>query len=257
MIRELNLTNRQSLLGRFDAYLFMVRNVQNERKHWDVQVELHKDEIDAMGLDQKWECWVEVYKSSRVERFRLGDGRIGNPYKDRFATTFDSEVYPLLRIKLVAVEDPTHKILASRVRINPTTVDDHGKKEHLLPLRFEDLGQVPWYVREPEGTRPRLVVNSNLHRPNETVEVMVKDRMFLALVLPQALRQILRERLFCDVIDKDDIWLKFTNAKLVAIDDLDDDSSSEDRHKVIEEAIKRFCEINAMISIGNEEEVGE
>ena len=81
--------------------------------------------------------------------------------------------------------------------------------------------------------------------------------MFLALVLPQALRQILRERLFCDVIDKDDIWLKFTNAKLVALDDLDDDSSSEDRHKVIDAAVERFCEINAMISIGNEEEVGE
>ena len=257
MIRELNLTNRQSLLGRFDAYLFMVRNVQNERKHWDVQVALHKDKIDAMGLDQKWECWVEVYKSSRVECFRLGDGRIGDPYKDRFATTFDSEVYPLLRIKLVAVDDPSHKILASKVRINPTTIDDHGKKEHLLPLRFEECKQIPWYVKDPGGTRPILVVNSNLHRPDETVQVLVKDRMFNALVLPQALRQILRERLFCDVIDKDDIWLKFTHANLATLDDLDDDSSAEARHTVLEKAVEKFCEINAMISVGNEEEAGE
>ena len=257
MIRELNLTNRKSLLGWFDAYLFMVKNAGNARKHWDVQVSLRKDEIDALELDQKWECWIEVYKSSRVERFRLGDGRIGDVYKDRFTTTFDSEVYPLLRIKLVAVDDPSHKILASKAQINPITVDDHGRKEHLLPLRFEDIGQVPWFVRDPGGTRPRLVVNSNLHRPNETAEVMVKDRMFISLVLPQALRQILRERLFADTLDKDDLWLRFTNDKLVKLDDVDDDASGDDRIKVIDAAVKRFCEINSMIAIGDEVEVDE
>lgn len=257
MIRELNLTNRKSLLGRFDACLFMVKNAGNARKHWDVQVTLHKDEIDALELDQKWECWVEVYKSARVERFRLGDGRIGDVYKDRFATTFDSEVYPLLRIKLVAVDDPSHKILASKTQINPTTIDDCGRKEHLLPLRFEDIGQIPWFVRDAGGTRPRLVVNSNLHRQNETVEVMVKDKLFTSLVLPQALRQILRERLFANPIDKDDLWLRFTHASLVKLDDLDDDTSDDDRIKVIDAAVKRFCEINSMIAIGDEVEVDE
>ena len=257
MKRNLNLTNRQSLLGCYEAYLFMVSDRVGTRMHWDVQVELIEPAIAELNLNQEWECWVEVYTSLRVERFRLGDGRIGNKFKDRFETNFDSEAYPLLRIKIVAVDDPLHQILASKVEIRPTTIDSRGRKEHLLPLRYEDIGQIPWYVREPAGNRPRLIVNSNLHRPNETVEVLVKDKLFTTLVLPAALRQILHARIFTDVIDKDDLWLKFVHRHLVLLDDLDDDTSTADREVIIDTAVEKFCEINSMITVDGDEEVSE
>ena len=72
-------------------------------------------------------------------------------------------------------------------------------------LRDEKLIEADVYA----GTRPVLVVNANLHRPNETVEALVRDRFFCALVLPEAYRQILRARLFgSGMIDKEDIWLR-------------------------------------------------
>ena len=194
MIRELNFTNRGTMLDRFDAWLYMVGESGSSRKLWDVRVKLRPEGIaelqSELGFGDEWECWVEVYKSSRVERFKLGEGKLADRMDDRFATGFDSEVYPLLRIKLVATNDPMHKILASKDRINPVTIDAGGRREHLLPLRYEEIGQVPWYVREPGGNRPRLVVNANLHRPGETAEDLVKDKLFKALVLPEAYRQI-------------------------------------------------------------------
>lgn len=250
MIRELNLTNRASMLNRFDAWLFMVKDAGLERARWDVRVKLRMDAIAELNLTEEWECWVDVYKSSTVESFKLGDGKLKNVNDDRFATHFDADVYPLLRIKLVAKNDPLHKILASKDRINPQTIDATGKKEHLLPVRYEDLGQIPWKVRDPAGTRPVLVVNSNLHRPNETVEALVRDRFFCALVLPEAYRQILRARLFgSGMIDKDDIWLKFT-AQLVSLNDLTDESTDAEKDVVIDLAVKTFCERHQMIAAG-------
>lgn len=260
MIRELNFTNRGTMLDRFDAWLYMVGESGSSRKLWDVRVKLRPEGIaelqSELGFGDEWECWVEVYKSSRVERFKLGEGKLADRMDDRFATGFDSEVYPLLRIKLVATNDPMHKILASKDRINPVTIDAGGRREHLLPLRYEEIGQVPWYVREPGGNRPRLVVNANLHRPGETAEDLVKDKLFKALVLPEAYRQILRARLLGEVIDKDDLWLKFT-AKLVVLDDISEESSQIDRQVVIEKAVQAFCEKNSMVETGDEAEDAE
>ena len=84
-----------------------------------------------------------------------------------------------------------------------------------------------------------------------------RDRFFCALVLPEAYRQILRARLFgSGMIDKDDIWLKFT-AQLVSLNDLTDESTDAEKDVVIDLAVKTFCERHQMISLSRDAEGGD
>ena len=254
MIQQMNYTGRKPLDGCFAAYLL---EGAGERPVWDVYIALDAEAIAALKLAGEYECRVEVYRNSRQEAFTLGQGKLGEAFKDRFTTSFSTDVFPLLRIKLIAKGDPNHRILASKDRFSPPSIDQQGRRQSLLPIRYENLGVVPRKLRDVAEARPVLVVNSNLHRAVGTAEDLVKrDRLFTALVLPEAYRQILSVRLLRSEIDKEDNWLKFTG-KLIDLKDLTDETSEYDRRQYLDEAVKAFCELHDILAIDNETEVAE
>ena len=256
MIREINFTGRHSLDG---CYKVIARKGPQSDPRWTLDVELLPEEIDKFGLPEDSVCEVDVYLGSRQERFMMGEGEQKNRYHDSFKTKMSNDVYFKVRLKVVSASDPDHKILAAKRQIVPETVDMNGTREPLLPVRYDGkrLGSLPWSLfldDELNQARPVLYVHPDLHHSDDGVEQIVKrEPLFAALVLPEAMRQILTLKLIVqkeEELDKTDPWVRFIAPvaeyeKLVGMD-------VESRKKVIDEAVQSFCHSKDFLNLDQE-----
>ena len=256
MIRDINFTGRHSL---DNCYRIVARKGPAYEPFWSVDVDLVAEELQKFDLPDSFVCWVEIYYGSRQQRFRMGDGDKKNKWTDSFKTSMSNEIYFKMRLKIVASDDPEQKILASKRTIIPETVDMNGNREPLLPVKYDDtLGSIPWTLKldkEENVARPVLYVNCDLHRNNDdTAEDIVKrEPLFAALVLPEAMRQILTAKLCNDEneeVDPDDPWIKFISSTAKA--DVINSKDKDGRLEIIEAAVESFCANHHLLDIERE-----
>lgn len=256
MIREINFTGRHSLDG---CYKVVARKGPQGDPYWTLDVELLPEALARFSLPDDFICEVDVYLGSRQERFLMGQGDLRQHYHDVFKTRMSNDVYFKVRLKVVSQSDPDHKILAAKRQIVPETVDMNGSREPLLPVCYdgERLGSLPWSLfldDEVSQARPILYVHPDLHRTDDTVEQIVKkEPLFAALVLPEAMRQILTLKLITksdEELDGSDPWIKFIAPiadyeKLIGMD-------VEQRKKVVDAAVQSFCRTKDILDIDPE-----
>lgn len=146
---------------------------------------LEKLDVSEMDIpaDALLICNARAGKSSR--RFDLGN-----------ITTFNRKPQPLdgldesssLKFR-VLIRNPQNPILiASAENIRPITADDQ-QGESLIPMTGAELGQLLWKL-EIEDTGPSLLFNNKIFPNAAGAENFLP---FVALVLPEALRQVLLE----------------------------------------------------------------
>lgn len=205
MIRRLNYT------GRIKIFRNDVRLATSEADgvlSFDAELRLNDYDLPAEAL-----VFVEAYRQTTWMRFPFGNvANLQPPAPDqRRLSEFDSADGILFRVKVTQAHDE-HILLAAADRIPLAKPDQDADKESLLEVVPEELGDELWQV-DLDG-EPRLLVNKSA-----TVDwrQMALSPVFVALVYPAALRQVLTSILATEHRDTDDEtewrskWLRFAS----------------------------------------------
>lgn len=181
------------------------------------------------------------YRTSYM-RFDCGPFAAPNLPDDRRLTGIDSDGVVRFRLKLVDNRDGAHRIAAATDDITVSAIaGDGATRISILPVNFEDLGDVPWRVQfEPNG--PVLELNN---RVEEIARLARHDDAFFALVYPAAVREILAHILVIEDYEPAEdteewwsLWIQWargmTDAPLPG-------HETEERRGWIDEVVAGFC----------------
>jgi len=232
--------------------LNFTRRKRIERKH--ALITVHEDHngpfFDAMldlssyGLPDEARVFVEAFRQTTYMRFDFG--RIGDlraPSK-RFLTEFDTAEGIQFRVKVVATE-PRGLLLAQADGIRPRQAkEEKDERVPLISVVPEELGHEIWRL-EFDEREPMLKVNTLVGNYRD----IVRDPVFVALVLPAVLRDILWRILIYhdhrDVSDMEDWrsrWLTFASLLPGVGPPPEDETSDQDAlEEWIERAVASFC----------------
>lgn len=193
MIRRLNYTGR--------------RRIRRE----DAKVSLHEGStfslalnLDRYRLPEKSRIFIEAYRpaTSSYKRFDWGTIQEPKPAPYRGLSEFGGSNGFLFRVKVVDSSErqpEPARLLAAAERLRPVFVE-HSPRQAFSLLDIvptDDLAEI-WRIDFSENEEPVLLVNSNIV---ESPNALVRSDAFVALVLPQVLRQILSRILLIDQFD--------------------------------------------------------
>lgn len=201
MIRRLNYT------GRIKVHRTDVRLATREvggALSFDADLRLIDYELPAEAL-----VFVEAYRQTTWMRFSFGTVAAMQPPVDLWLNEFDSPDGILFRVKVTQAKDE-HVLLAVADRIPLAQPDQNADQESLLEAVPWELGDELWRL-DLDG-EPRLLVNVSA---TADWRQLAKSPVFVALVYPAVLRQILMNILAQEHRDTDDDsdwrskWLRF------------------------------------------------
>ncbi len=202
MIRRLNYTGRIKV-HRADLRLG-TREIGGALS-FDADLRLIDYELPAEAL-----VFVEAYRQTTWMRFAFGTVAAMRPPVDCWLHEFDSPDGILFRVKVTQARDE-HVLLAVADRIPLAQPDQDADQESLLEAVPAELGDELW--RLDWGVEPRLLVNISAAADWRQ---LAKSPVFLGLVYPQVLREILgcvlNEHGHRDIDDDSDWrskWLRF------------------------------------------------
>ena len=201
MIRRLNYTGRIKI---FRSDLRLATREVGGALSFDADLRLIDYELPAEAL-----VFVEAYRQTTWMRFSFGTVAAMQPPVDRWLHEFDSPDGILFRVKVTQAKDE-HVLLAVADRIPLAQPDQNADRESLLEVEPVELGDELWRL-DLDG-EPRLQVNSTAAADWRQ---LAKSPVFVALVYPAVLRQILVNILQQKHRDTDDDsdwrskWLRF------------------------------------------------
>ena len=191
---------------------------------------------------------VEANRSNVVQRWDYGTygNRIEPTLHERRLTEVESSSF----FRVFVVEPESGKLLGLADKIRPIQPADS-----LVPLLEDDgtkLGREIWRVEFEGDEGPVLLVNNNV--PN-IGDITRSDKAFRSLVMPQVLRQVLRQIVFVNEDKPDDDeggwsadWFNFVDGLGVTRPDLNwgeiesDPAQVEQAQEWIDEAVMAFAE---------------
>lgn len=201
MIRRLNYTGRIKI---FRSDLRLATREVGGALSFDADLRLIDYELPAEAL-----VFVEAYRQTTWMRFSFGTVATMQAPVDRWLHEFDSPDGILFRVKVTQAKDE-HVLLAVADRIPLAQPDQNADRESLLEVEPVELGDELWRL-DLDG-EPRLQVNSTAAADWRQ---LAKSPVFVALVYPAVLRQILVNILQQKHRDTDDDsdwrskWLRF------------------------------------------------
>jgi hypothetical protein len=192
---------------------------------------------------------VEARLQTRWMRFGYGTVGLITPASDRGLTEFDSADGIMFSVKVTAVSDDAGKLLAEADAI---PIRFPGESEELrnplLPVKSDDIGQEV-YRLDFSNDPPILLVN----RSAGDKDSIARSPLFMSIVYPAALREILTRILYIeDMDDSDDDsetwqarWLRFAGA-LPSVGPIPAKDEG-DRDQWIDDAVAAFAKQQAML----------
>lgn len=245
MIRKFNYTGRQRIPRR--NVEFTLRATEGGPLEFDAALRL-----DDLNLPERAAVYVEAYHTASCMRFHFGQiGRIQLP-DDRRLVDIPSREVVHFRLKVVDETSARGRILAEASGITATA---SGRKS-LLPVDFrDDLEPEIWRLCIDEDDWPKLEVSNSL-APVNMRDVVRADADFRALVLPEALRQLLRYVVHRRLEDLDSCsqdewtscWVRFASRlpgmEGIPIPKCGDPESVKEGW--VEAAVQAFCKIHSL-----------
>lgn len=234
MIRRLNYTGRRRIL-REDIRIIVTR-----RQGLPAVFKVHLD-LSEYDLPADAPVFFEAYRQTSWMRFR--GGTVAALTTDEFELTeFGEPEGVLFRVRVGSPDARDRRILAEADHLSGSTEGDEPLgQESLLPVKGEDLGDLVWAL-EFDDARPLLKINSRL----TDWRAAARHPAFETLVLPAALREILREAVHQEGADPDDTdtwwgrWIRFAN-RLPGMAPFEPDATKEEKNDWVEDAVKAFA----------------
>jgi hypothetical protein len=155
----------------------------------------HFSDLSKLELPGDAKVYVEPYAGSSSARFDFGTvSRIRTPDDTRL-TEIDEGAGVLFRVKIVDESGDIGKILSAANGIAARDQNNDGGRKPLLPIRHTDLGEELWQLEIGRDSGPHLLVNN---RVPGLADLIVSNNINQGLVLPAAIRQVIRELLQSD-----------------------------------------------------------
>lgn len=185
-----------------------------------------KFEVSLTLDDEKVSLWpddalvyVDVYGTGlQTKRVNMGPLKDQDGEKRQLVSGYDL-IDVLFRVRIIE-PGPERRLLGWRDRISTVQYDRSGNKvKGILPVKPVDLGDIIWKLNWDKGIMdPVLHINKNINTGQDITSIAGRDSDFLALVFPEALRQILTRILMDESLDHDDDennWLVFAGKQTV------------------------------------------
>jgi hypothetical protein len=206
-IRRLNYTGRKKI--RREDLTIALHEKPNTQATFDADL----TKLSEYKLPDNATVFVEARQQTRWMRFDFGTvGKI-SPVADRTLTEFDTLDGLQFSVKVTAVTGDVGKLLAEADGIPvrfPGEVEE--RRDPLLPVKAEDIGHEV-YKLDFSGDPPMLLVNRNAGDK----DAIARSPLFMSIVYPAALREILARIIYVEGLDDADDdgdtwqarWLKF------------------------------------------------
>lgn len=202
MIRKFNYTGRRKI-ERSKVPITVYALSGNESAF---SIDFNLGEYD---LPQDAHIFVEAYIPTKFfQRFSYHTvGKI-EPPKSTSLVEIGSTDDLLFRVKVVDQTESKNTLIAIADKIAPRSKDkSESRRQSLLPVRINDIGDVIWKLSLDEEDKPTLEISDRIPGLSEVVRT---DREFHALVLPEIFKKILyhalNEELVRDPFEEDDMW---------------------------------------------------
>ncbi|OAI41707.1 hypothetical protein AYO40_02625 [Planctomycetaceae bacterium SCGC AG-212-D15] len=241
-IRRLNYTGRKKI-RREDVSIALTER-PNLPATFDVDLKLSEYKLPDDAL-------VSVEARLQTRWMRFGYGSVGAivPAADRTLTEFDSTDGMVFSVKVTAVSENPGKLLAEADGIPVRFLNQTEERRNpLLPVKSDDIGHEV-YRLDFSNDPPILLVN----RAAGDKEAIARSPLFMSIVYPAALREILTRIVQIEEVDDPDDdgdswqarWLKFAVAlpgvgPVPAKDD-------GDREQWIDDVVATFAKQQAML----------
>lgn len=236
-------------------------SIEIKENNGDYLLEFNFNNYIKYKLDEyRWDnIYVDAYYRNEFKRFNFGnvftlikENKLTEP-EDLSLNDFSN--IESVKFRVVITDEQSHKIIASCDKINPKKIAGQeitGNEESLLPVRYNDIGQLIWYIEyQPDG--PELIINRSIKEYRHVVKNNIVFRMD---VYPQVLKEILTEIFlvknhgsqYDDASDDwEDKWIRYAKSlnKDDDIPDIEDEDEYEYEDKIkewIENAVKEFSQ---------------
>ena len=209
-------------------------------------------QLDGLSLPGNAHILVEAYRRAYLKRFSCGTVQNPRPVKNCVLEGLEPRALVLFRVK---VTGPKGRLLAVADRIIPQRPEEESSDRlSLLPVDFVDLGKSIWRL-DLASDWPSLQLNS---RVENIREVARSDSLFLSLVYPEVVRQILYKIVVeenhtdpdTDPNDWMSRWLGFA-ATLLGKKSLPPAGESEpilqEKLRWIDDVVEAFCESHQLM----------
>lgn len=194
MIRHFNYTGRRRI-ERSDVSV-VIRMAQNEIPEFDINLDLTR-----LRLPTEAKVYVEAYYRTSWMRFSCGTVENVIYPDDRRLSDIDRGSTVYFRVLVVDETGEHGRIVASIDGIRPLEPgEQEDKRRSLLPVNLIALGQEIWRLRF-EHSEPVLEVNNRIPEVQNRLQ---RDPVFLALVYPAVIRQVLEHAIFVEGLDDED-----------------------------------------------------
>jgi hypothetical protein len=236
MIRRINYTNRIRI--RRKDILIKLRE-QTDGNWFDADL----SKLSDYDLPPESLVFLEAYRQTNWMRFGYGHVGAPAPEKDLLLKQFDSPEGILFRVKVTASGD-AHKLIAEADAIPLLMLGQEKiEKEPLLSVKFShELGDEIYRIDFADD-RPLLLINCEIENYRE----IAHSRVFLSLVYPAVLREILTHIIFVDRLHgEDDIehwhyrWVRFVK-QFSGVGEVPTNEDAEERTDWIQKAVAAFA----------------
>lgn len=233
--RKLNFTNRVSL----DRSEIEIELKEQDGKPPRFSARFNFQKV----LDPDAKLYVEAYCGDTTQRFDFGT--IASPVapENLHLDHISLSGTILFRVKVVDTKVKHGRLLALADKIRPSEPEDQLNRSSLMTIKGRDLGQQVWSMEFSEDDFPVLLINSKIP---EAVSRLNTDSIFIGMIIPHALKQVLLRILFSneDMLDDSDSWqfkwMEFVNK--FAPDERPVEAEDFETHSWIDSVVEEFCE---------------
>lgn len=237
MIRKYNYTGRRKIPKK----RIVVRKHSNANNHYFSA----NIDIDDLAFPPSAKVYVEaVFKTNNL-RFDFGNvGNIQYP-SDTLLDELPNIDDVLFHLKVVDETETQGKILGISKNIHPETEASEGRKDSLLPVKFQDIGSQVWKIDFDNGVAgPVLVLNIERKIPGIKSKIS-SDPFFISLIYPTAIRFVFSVMIKDNRLDKsaDDWtgnWLIFAEDVLGAMSP--PEHNTPEIENWLDDVVNSFCQ---------------
>jgi hypothetical protein len=232
--RTFNFTGRKSIPSELVSVVVQPGGADGVRSF-----DMRLGDLSSLDLPAGARIYVEPYVKSSSMRFAFGTVGSVLPPADRSLTEIDEGAGVLFRVLVVDASEKVGRLLALADKVAP--LGDEQQRDCVLPLGTEDLGEAIWRLDAPEGTQPRLLINSRVPGLKQR---LIEDPIMMGAILPMAVRDALQAVRHAGDPDAEWVsrWRRFVAdvAGQEAAERILEDGEDDDAE--IDDAISRVCE---------------
>lgn len=234
MKRTFNYTNRKRI-ERTDVRIIL--REEGESFVFDADINLADYRFPGKAA-----IYVEAYRENQWMRFEYGTVERISPPPNRKLTEFHSPDGLLFRVRVV-MESEKHKLYgeADRLPFVKAGSEEDKRRHIIIPQSSSSLGDLLWKLELDEDI-PRLLINS---KALPTWDSFARNDLFVALVYPEVLRQVLNKIVLAEEFSEDDDdswqsdWMRF--AKAISESGKLSDKDGEEKKEWIDSVVNNFA----------------